>query len=166
MANLVVVWLPEPQIDFLEDSEVGGGCWAGGDGLECWPANGPEVGWLDCDSRSGWGGLFIGNGGRCLRGPWFGIWWWSEELPPYGDWIYFDLFQVKTLDCPSFDNRPGTFWHKTILTELETDVLSLCRQHLKIVLKSVPAEKNILTVKKLFLWPREVFGICKNNLFE
>ena len=40
----------------------------------------------------------------------------------------FDSIQVKTLDCPSasFDHRPGSIRHKTILTELETDGLSLC----------------------------------------
>ena len=41
-------------------------------------------------------------------------------------WIYFDSIQVKTLDCPSFDHRPGSIRHKTILTELEADGLSLC----------------------------------------
>ena len=55
-------------------------------------------------------------------------------------WIDFGSIQVKTLDCPSFDHRPGSIRHKTILTELETDGLSSC---LKLRMK-------MLKIKRIF----------------
>ena len=122
-------WLPEPQVDFLEDSEA--------EVVE--PASNAH---RQMDLKlDDWIVVPVQVREAC-------------SLEIVVEDVVFEAFDsafkdgdlrsnlIHSLDCPSFDHRPVTFWHKTMLTELETDELSLCRQHVKTVVKSVPAEKK------------------------